>query len=185
MVVVANWKDSRYLTGTSLLFLLPSFYAYTSEETPLSLVLALTSLISANFWRNAKYSIRRDLDLIVSKGAMAFMCYTGARHITTLKYATACYPGVMVLTYAYYKSHELYDINDRKWLSYHITFHAILTYEQFIIIEAVRESDNNQLNNNSITLIINLLMIVYFLGLSQYMKRQNIYSCANNNNNHL
>jgi hypothetical protein len=65
--LIAEWKHTKYLTLSSLLFLIPAYYAYNSNMYNHTILLILTSLISANYWRKATYSWRRNLDLIFSK----------------------------------------------------------------------------------------------------------------------
>ena len=49
---IASWNSSRFLTCSSLLFSIPAGYGYLNYNLIFSpLMLAVTSLISANFWR--------------------------------------------------------------------------------------------------------------------------------------
>jgi hypothetical protein len=168
--LVAPWNQSKYLVGTSLLFLGPASYAYTNNMPLLATTLTITSLVSANFWRHANYSIRRNCDLVVAKGAMAIMCYNGAHYIRTFSKAATAYPCLGLVTYTYYKSHELHNAKNNGWLSYHMTMHALLTYEEFAILSSINESGVNGVNSQRDTVLIMLLMSVYFISLAQYFK---------------
>ena len=168
--MVTTFKQSKYLVGTSLLFLIPASYAYISHMPYITTITTITSLVSANFWRHANYSIRRDCDLIVSKCAMAVMCYNSAMYVTTLNVAATSYPCLGLLTYTYYKSHQLYNVKKENWLTYHMATHILLTYEQIAIIGAIRQSDTCGINTESETGIIMILMCVYFISLARYFK---------------
>jgi hypothetical protein len=168
--LVAPWNQSKYLVGTSLLFLGPASCAYTNNMPLLTTTLTVTSLVSANFWRHANYSIRRSCDLVVAKGAMAIMCYNGAHYIRTFGKAATAYPCLGLIAYTYYKSHQLHNAKKNDWLSYHMTMHALLTYEEFAILSSINQSGVNGVNSQRDTVLIMLLMSVYFISLAQYFK---------------
>ena len=169
--LVAPWSQSKYLTGTSLLFLGPSLYAYRLEQPLISLLLTITSLVSANFWRKANYTIRRHCDLVMAKVTMAILCYNAAKHITYVRAGLMCYPALMMLTYTYYKSHELFNQGNDKWLIYHMTTHAAMTYEQYAIVYIIDVSPIHGTNTQRDTILIMCLMIIYFRGLHEIKGR--------------
>jgi hypothetical protein len=79
-VLISEWKHTKYITLSSLLFLMPAYYAYAHSMYNHTILLILTSLISANYWRKATYSWRRNLDLIISKISFAIYIYNGVKY---------------------------------------------------------------------------------------------------------
>lgn len=169
--LVAPWRQSKYLTGTSLLFLGPSLYAYRVEQPCVALLLTMTSLVSANFWRKANYTIRRDCDLVMAKVTMVIMCYNAAKYITHITACLMCYPALMMLTYTYYKSNDLFDKGNDNWVIYHMTTHVAMTYEEYAIVYIIDKSDTRDTNSLRDTIIIMCLMIIYFRGLHEIKSR--------------
>lgn len=50
-IYMAEWKHSRWLVLSSGFFVIPSIYSYYIKFYGFSILLLLTSLISANYWR--------------------------------------------------------------------------------------------------------------------------------------
>lgn len=168
--LVAPWNQSKYLVGMSLLFLGPASCAYTHNMPFIATTLTVTSLVSANFWRDANYSTRRDCDLVVAKGGMAIMCYTGAHYVRAFDKVVTAYPCLGLIAYTYYKSHQLHSAKKNGWLYYHMTMHMLFTYEQITIITSINQSGVNGVNPQRDTIFIMILMSVYFISLAQYFK---------------
>ena len=60
-IYIAKWKHAKWLVLSSLLFTIPSFYAYHNKLYFYSTLLFFISLISVNYWRKATYSWRRNM----------------------------------------------------------------------------------------------------------------------------
>ena len=52
---IAPWEQSKYLVLSSSFLLVPSFYGYLYNVYWYSNIITLTSIISINYWRDAKY----------------------------------------------------------------------------------------------------------------------------------
>ena len=130
-----NWNHTKWLVLSSMFFMVPSVYAFSNKLYSLGFLLNCTSLISANYWRKATYSWRRNLDLVFSKIAFVVFVSNGVFYIRTINYIVPSYAGLVALSYCYYLSGKLYPNND--WYKYHFAFHLILTFEQFIVIRSI------------------------------------------------
>ena len=162
--LVAPWSQSKYLTGSSLLFIGPSLYAYRLNQKTISMMTLATSLASINFWRRADYSWRRDCDLVIARGYAILMTYYGTMYITTVRESLMCYPLLVLSFYCYYKSQEMFNKNNDKWLLYHIATHITITYEEYAIIYTINKSNvTHTYDEPGIPLSI-VLMILYFIG---------------------
>ena len=64
---IAYWDHTKWLVISSFFFIFPSFYSLLHSLYFHSALLLLTTLISANYWRKATFSWRRNMDLIFSK----------------------------------------------------------------------------------------------------------------------
>jgi hypothetical protein len=78
---LAKYEDTKWLVLSSFLFCIPSIYAFITELHFHSGLLIFTSLISANYWRKATYSWRRNLDLMWSKLSFGVFVSNGIYYV--------------------------------------------------------------------------------------------------------
>lgn len=134
---VAPFSETKWLVMSSCLFNVPSFYAYYHELYFFSGVLTTISLVSANYWRHATYSWRRDLDLIVAKSSFILFSYN-IKYIQYSHHRITGYTGVGLLIYCYYLSHTLYYNHNQYWVTFHVLFHLLLIYEQLLMLQVIQ-----------------------------------------------
>lgn len=137
MVIIADWNTSRWLVLSSFFFIFPSIYAYYNFLYFFSGLLFLTSIISANFWRNATHSWRRDLDLFFSKFAFIIFTYNGIIYIKNPLYLIIAYSSLVSIFYSYYFSGRWLNKKMVNWWKFHFLFHILLTIEQMIILHSI------------------------------------------------
>ena len=145
---VAKWNESRWIVLSSFFFTIPAIYGFYKELYNFSAVLLLTSLISANYWRDASYSYRRIIDKIFAKISFSIFFYNGICYIRIFPYVITAYSGLVVLLYCYYASNK-YCNNNKIWVKYHMIFHLIMALNQLIILDSVLKY--NDLSNNKQT----------------------------------
>lgn len=136
---IAPWSQTKWITASSGLFLFSSGYALKNRLYLDTILLTTTSLISANYWRNATYSWRRTLDIIFAKIITFTYIYRGIVHG---KYSNnyilfTSYSGLFGLGYLYYLSNKHYYENNPYWYRYHVGFHIVLTFEQFVVLNGI------------------------------------------------
>jgi hypothetical protein len=139
-IYIAKWEDTRWLVLSSFFFTVPSIYAFIINMYSYSFLLLCTSLISANYWRKATYSWRRDMDLIFAKISFVVFFSNGVYYVNSIGYVITGYSGIIVLLYCYYLSGKLFELKNNNWYKYHIMFHLIMAYEQTIIIDSINRS---------------------------------------------
>ena len=137
---IAYWVHTKWLVLSSLFFIIPSIYAYINKLYLYCILLFLTSLISANYWRKATYSWRRNIDLIFAKISFIVFMSNGIFYVRKMHYIIAGYSGLIVLLYCYYSSGKLFELKKDNWYKYHFVFHFIMTCEQIIIIHSIFEN---------------------------------------------
>jgi len=136
-VYLVEWRESRWLVLTSMASLIPTTYSFQNSLYFLSSVSLLSTFISANYWRKATISFRRDLDLTLQKLAFFIYLFNGFYYVRGYRLLVFT-PGVMCLLYNYYYSNQLYYEKKREWLNYHIWFHMMVLTEQLVVLESVR-----------------------------------------------
>lgn len=147
---VATWNQSKWLTMSSCFFLFPAIYASQNGLHKYSGVLIATSLISANYWRKATYSWRRNADLIMSKIAFVIFVTNGIYYAVPTKNewdsgSTVTtnmiikLVGFCMVCYFYHKSYALFHLNNEHWVAHHFMFHCALTIEQYLILQSVMQ----------------------------------------------
>ena len=94
---------------SSLFFMFPASYAYVNKLYSYWTILVFTSIISANYWRKAIYSWRRNIDLIVAKFSFFVFSVNAVLYVRKMHYIIPIYTGVIVLTYCYHTSGKLSD----------------------------------------------------------------------------
>lgn len=130
-------RQGKILALSSCFFLIPSIYAYKNGLYFFCALLIATSFISANFWRNAIHSWRRNLDLFFAKVSFVIFLSNGIYYLRYTPYVVTGYSGLIVLLYCYYLSDKYLKEHNTAWCKYHFIFHLLLTYEQFIIIDSI------------------------------------------------
>ncbi len=135
----AQWSQTKWLVLSSLFFMFPATYAYMNKLYSYWAILVVTSIISANYWRKATYSWRRDLDLAVAKFSFIVFSINAILYVRKIHYVIPLYSGFIVLTYCYHTSGKLSDAKNDNFYKYHFGFHCFLTLGQFIIIQSVFE----------------------------------------------
>jgi hypothetical protein len=140
--VIAEWEHTKWVTLTSFSFMIPAFVAFCHKMYDHSTILFLTSIISANYWRKATYSWRRNLDLIFAKISFIFYVYNGVKYVTTIPDMIPGYGGLILIIILYYLSGELLKIKNEGWYKCHMSFHLWMMYEQLLIINnIIKEND--------------------------------------------
>lgn len=138
------WNESKYIVASSSLFLLPAYSFYCCNQIALCTGLCITSLVSMNFWRDARRdSWRRQLDLTVAKIAFGTYFSTGTWNIRTAQDCQRVIPVTMVIAGCYYLSDKLSrteildKIQPQYWILAHAMFHCMLTTNLFHVVELV------------------------------------------------
>jgi hypothetical protein len=134
---IAEWDETKWIVGSSWTFCIPAVYAYTRQFYINSVLLVITSIISANFWRKATYSWRRNLDLVYAKFVFVVFVSQGVYYVRYIPYFIVSYPLMGTLIYCYYLSEKYHKIKYPYWYRYHVAFHLMMTCELFMIIDSL------------------------------------------------
>ncbi len=140
---VAPWPQTKWLVLSSGFFLLPAGYAYLQRLNSFSLLLVATSLISANYWRKATYSWRRQMDLLFAKYSFAVFVGNGIVYVRQVEFAVPAYSGLLLILYCYYRSSQKWTLQEESWYRYHFCFHLLMACEQWIILRSMSEDSKN------------------------------------------
>ena len=132
---IASWTDSKYITMSSLLFTLPILLNEKEKHMIMpSCLLFMTSMVSANFWRNPLYDWRRTMDLYFAKLSFSYFFINGFLYIP--------YPHKWIallntcnIAYCYHQSNSEYEKKNKNWIWYHVGFHSALTFNIYYILK--------------------------------------------------
>lgn len=139
---IAYWHQTKWLVLSSFFFTIGASYAYSKHLYSYSILLFFTSFISANYWRKATYSWRRDMDLIVAKMSFVVFVSNGVYYVRTIEYMIPGYIGLLCLVYSYYLSAKFYRLKHNNWYKYHFMFHLIMAFEQMIILDSIDKTQH-------------------------------------------
>ena len=148
---ISSWNSTKYITGSSFFFTVPAMYSYFKYNIIFSpLLLCTTSLISANYWRNALDDWRRYLDLYFAKLSYVYFFGCSFYYIPAKYNITISIPNFLIMMYFFHKSDVEHKKNHKSWLYYHVGFHSLITLQLFIIF--------NYMGKNKLNLTKNILM---------------------------
>lgn len=134
-VYLVDWRESRWLVLTSIGSILPTIYSFYHSLYFLSTISLISTFISANYWRKATISTRRDLDLVLQKVAFIIYAFHGFYYVRGYRLlAFSSRSGYLI--YNYYYSNQLYYEKKSEWLSHHLWFHMMILMEQMVVLES-------------------------------------------------
>merc|ERR1712227_897351 len=129
---------SRWLVISSFFFTIPCIYAYYHGLHFHAGILLAVSLISANYWRNAKNSWRRNLDLFFAKLSFVIFACNGIVYVREKIFLITGYPATFLALYCFYLSGVEYKKRkEGSWFRYHMAFHLLITYLQMIVLSSM------------------------------------------------
>ena len=135
---IDTWDQTKWLVLSSFSFMVPSVYAYIHKMYFYSVLLLLTSLVSANYWRKAiANSWRRYMDLVLAKISFIVFLSNGIIYVKRFDYIITGYSGLILLVYSYLLACKLWTAKQNNWYMYHALFHLIMMYEQLIILDSI------------------------------------------------
>ncbi len=133
-MMIAKVNETKLLTYTSILFLLPSYYAFINNHILMFIIAGLTSIISYNYWSYPlKNGYNRYFDLIYSKFSFTIFFYNGVVHVQYPE----CFIAYFILSliiYNYKKACMMYNLNKKCWIYFHALFHIFVMINQLFII---------------------------------------------------
>ena len=134
--IIVGWKTSRWLVCSSLLFMVPSIYAFYLHLYFFSGLLLITSAVSANHWRDALFdSQRRTIDRMIAKLSFVIFMVDGVMHIRYIPYICVGYANLVAIVYCYKQPNDLYlEQHSTVWYKYHMMFHFCVMCEQLLVI---------------------------------------------------
>ena len=143
--LVAPLEHAKYIIGSSLLFLIPSLYAFKKDQRVMSIVLFFAAVMSINHWIHPTYSWRRIADHVSAKIAF-IVCFVNGVMLTAETSIFIIISELICLSlflYCYYMSDKYcnknIDINDINhcWWKYHALFHSFSVCSQMLIIYSI------------------------------------------------
>jgi len=139
---VAPLEETQILVFSSFFFMIPGFYAFILGCYARSILLVITSLVAANYWRKATYGWRRDCDLILAKISFATFSIPGFFYITEKSlFFSYCF-GFLAVVITYWKSGELSKVKNKDWVIYHFIFHILISVGATISLYGTFDSNN-------------------------------------------
>ena len=145
---ISSWNSTRYLTCSSFLFTIPAMYSYFKYNMIFPpLLLFTSSIISANYWRDAMDDWRRTLDLYFSKLSFSYFIGCSFYYIPLKENIIVSIPNLLLILYCFHKSGTEHKKNTRRWVYYHLGFHTLMTFQLFIIFDYIGKNKLKLTNN--------------------------------------
>ena len=101
-------------------------------------------ICSLNYWRNARYGIRRNIDMCVAYTGSVIYVIHGYLYINNSIVLYTGFPIGCVIYATYMFGKKKYNINKHRltWVKYHMLFHLLTVIEQAIIIYYSTNNNN-------------------------------------------
>jgi hypothetical protein len=133
--------NGKRLVISSLFFLVPSIYAGTQHVYSLSLLSAVTTAVSVNYWRNPCVGWRRNTDLVFAK--ISFCIYFGyglynVKNMILCENAIMLYLSAVMIIIFYSISNYLWSNKITYWLYAQMIFHIFVAFGQFTVIAGIK-----------------------------------------------
>jgi hypothetical protein len=142
--IIADWSISKWLFMSSFLFMIPCIYSWYNSLYAFSILLLCVAISSANYWRDAKYSYRRNIDIFFARTSFIIFFINGIYYVKDTPNLIISYFTLFMLLLNYYISGQLYEMNYENWWKYHAAFHFFVSYLQLIVLNSIiYSSDNN------------------------------------------
>ena len=146
--VVAPFKLTKWLLLSSTSFIIPSIYGFYKHTYGYAVLSTTILICSLNFWRDAKYGMRRNIDVCVAhSGALIYtinaLHILYKLHIKTnsnisfIPYFTyGLYPIFCTIFGMHIIAENRYTIfpNTHYWVKYHMIFHVFCALGQSLTI---------------------------------------------------
>lgn len=137
--VLKPWNQTKWIVLSSTFFSIPAVFFTQSVFTPtktFSYMLIVTSLISANYWRNATRGWRRNLDLVVAKITFTYGFYIAITYLQSIYKRLPLIVIFCCFPFCYNGSTKCINAGDPAWVKYHFTFHVLLSICGAIILHS-------------------------------------------------
>ena len=131
-----EWTESNYMVMSSMLFLVPSVYAYVQHMYVHSCGFGFIAFASINYWKHPQLGFRRDLDIVTARTSSAlgityYMMHTSRRQQWYMIVGSGCMIGLYSISrHRYY--HQL------PWVKYHVAFHIMVMLNGLYAIHVLK-----------------------------------------------
>lgn len=142
--VIAPFHETKYLVVSSSFFLCPAYASYTNRRYTHTALFVSMSVISANFWRDARYGMRRDIDLFSAKAGLAISSLYRIRNLRDRYMVATFIHNALWIAYFYNMSAYAHNQNETVWVIYHILFHIITNFELYLCVKNIPPSPIKQ-----------------------------------------
>ena len=131
-----NKNANVLLIISSSFFLLPSIYAFIKIIYPLSILSAITTLISVTYWICPTPGWRYNLDICFAKFSFFVYFLVGFIYIKDWSLLYILYPCALLMGLFYGMSiyFSLANPSSTIWKYFHFCFHVVVTCSQLLII---------------------------------------------------
>jgi hypothetical protein len=130
----APWDCTKWLVVSSCFFMIPAVYAYQHELYWYAMLFMCISVASANHWRRATYSLRRNIDLFFARTSFVVFFFTGLHTLKNKTRLIIGFSGVVLILCCFYMSNKLYQANNPNWYKFHFMFHFFVMCEQMLVL---------------------------------------------------
>ena len=130
-------KEARYMALSSCFFLYPIYHGFSCNEYFYTVPLFLSWFFSVNYWRNPCYSWRRHADIFFSSSASVLFTTSSFFVVKNPYYILLGYPNMAIFYYLFYLSNVKFEQGCPHWWKYHVLFHFLCSWNQFMLLDDV------------------------------------------------
>jgi hypothetical protein len=134
---ISKCKEAPYLALSTCFFLYPLYIGFSCHAYFYSIPLLFSWAASVNYWRHPRYSWRRDADIFFSRIAAFLFTSSCFFVVKNPYYILVGYPNMAFFYYLYYLSTVKFEQDCPDWWKYHMLFHFLCSWNQFMLLDDV------------------------------------------------
>jgi hypothetical protein len=137
-------KEARYMALSSCFFLVPIYRGFSCGVYGYTIPLLFTWIASVNYWRNPRYSWRSHADILCSGSTAVLFTISCFYVVKNPYYMLVGYPNMVIFYSLFYLSTVKFEEGCPHWWKYHILFHFLSSWNQFMLLDDACLSKNGE-----------------------------------------
>ena len=111
---------------------------YNPANQYLSILIALISIVSVNYWRKPEKGWRLTIDLIFARVSFVIFTVMGLMYIDSNKYKVPTLVSIVLSPSLYLLSTKYDSMQNPVWIKFHMAFHLVTAIAGGSVIESIR-----------------------------------------------
>ena len=125
---VVRYNEAKWIILSSCLNVIPSYYAYKYRLLNESIIMAIMTILSVNYWTDYDNLMKRKLDVMWTRVVFFVVFNNYRKYINNNNDKLLCMLSLFGILYGYRMSCKKFDGKKKTWFLYHMLFHMIAAF---------------------------------------------------------